>query len=291
MSAAATALGLPWVERVLGQRVDPVTKARAAEAVVARALGPEPGAYVCLTNVHTTVESQRSAELRAAVDSAFLSVPDGMPLTWILRRRGYVETEKVTGIEFIPVVASTGLDRGLRHFFYGAAPGVAVRAGLRLEDLVPGVNVVGAASPPFAEAQGGWPVEELEHELRRTRPHVLWIGLGAPKQELLMAELAERVDVPVMVGVGAAFDYLAGTKAAAPTALRHIGWEWLFRLAVEPRRLARRYIVGNAIFLWLLIRDAVRRRQPPMRDRHERTTRVEAPDRSSTRPRSDPVGS
>ena len=261
MSAAPTAVSLPWVERVLGQRVDPVTKARAAEAVVERSLGGEPGAYVCLTNVHTTVKSQRSVALRAAVDGAYLSVPDGMPLAWILRRRGHIETEKVTGIEFIPVVASTGLDRGLRHFFYGGAPGVAVRAGLRLEDLVPGVNVVGAASPPFAEAQGGWPIEDLERELRRTRPHVLWIGLGAPKQELLMAELAGRVDVPVMVGVGAAFDYLAGTKAAAPTALRHVGLEWLFRLAVEPGRLWRRYLGTNTMFLWLLLREGLKRTQ------------------------------
>ena len=95
----------------------------------ARSAG-DPGAYVCLTNVHTTVESQRSPALRRAVDDAFLSVPDGMPLVWILRRRGHLQTEKVTGIEYIPLVASRGLDLGLRHFFYGGAPGVAVRAGL-----------------------------------------------------------------------------------------------------------------------------------------------------------------
>ena len=258
MSVVQTAVGLPWVERVLGHRVDPVTKAGAAEAVVERALGGEPGAYVCLTNVHTTVESRRSAALRAAVDGAYLSVPDGISLAWILRRRGHIETEKVTGIEFISGVASTGLDRGVRHFFYGGAPGVAVRAGLRLEELVPGVNIVGAASPPFADAQGGWPVEELEHELRRTRPHVLWIGLGAPKQELLMAELAERVDVPVMVGVGSAFDYLAGAKAASPGPSRHIGLEWLFRLAVGPGRLRPRHLGPNWVFLWLLFRETLR---------------------------------
>jgi N-acetylglucosaminyldiphosphoundecaprenol N-acetyl-beta-D-mannosaminyltransferase len=87
-------MGLPWDERVLGHRVDPVTKARAAEAVVERALGGEAGAYVCLTNVHTTVVSQRSAALRTAVDGAYLSVPDGMPLAWILRRRGHIERRR-----------------------------------------------------------------------------------------------------------------------------------------------------------------------------------------------------
>jgi N-acetylglucosaminyldiphosphoundecaprenol N-acetyl-beta-D-mannosaminyltransferase len=260
MAVRTLAVEPSWVERILGHRVDPVSKAHAAEAVIQRAVSGEPGAYVCLTNVHTTVESQRSAALRSAADGAFLSVPDGMPLAWILRRRGHVDTEKVTGIEYVPLVASRGLELGLRHFFYGGAAGVAVRAGLRLADLVPGAQVVGAASPPFAETHGGWATADLQRELRRTKPHVLWVGLGAPKQELWMAEMAGTLDVPVMIGVGAAFDYLAGTKRAAPRVLRHIGLEWLFRLAVEPRRLWRRYAVGNALFLRLLLRDALQRR-------------------------------
>jgi N-acetylglucosaminyldiphosphoundecaprenol N-acetyl-beta-D-mannosaminyltransferase len=248
--------GRPRGERVLGQRVDPVTKAQAADAVVRRALTSQPGAYVCLTNVHTTVESQHSAELRAVVDRAFLSVPDGMPLTWILRRRGHTETEKVTGIEFMPLVASRGLEADLRHFFYGGAPGVAVRAGLRLEQMIPGVHVVGAAAPPFGDTPG-WAKEELREEVRRTRPHVLWVGLGAPKQELWMAQMSGELDVPIMIGVGAAFDYIAGSNPHAPAYLRHVGLEWLFRLAVEPRRLWRRYLVGNVTFLWLLAREGL----------------------------------
>lgn len=255
MIARALSVNPYWMERVLGHRVDPVSRAQAADAVVERALAGGPGAYVCLTNVHTTVESQRSPALRRAVDDAFLSVPDGMPLTWILRRRGHVDTEKVTGIEYVPLVASRGLEVGLRHFFYGGAPGVAVRAGLRLADLVPGAQVVGAASPPFAKTHGGWATEDLQRELRRTKPHILWVGLGAPKQELWMAEMAGTLNVPVMVGVGAAFDYLAGTKAAAPPFLRHVGLEWLFRLAVEPRRLWRRYLGANSRFVWLLARE------------------------------------
>jgi len=176
-----------------------------------------------------------------------------MPLTWILRRRGHTETEKVTGIEFMPLVASHGLEADLRHFFYGGAPGVAVRAGLRLEQMVPGIHVVGAAAPPFADTP--WAKEELLDEVRRTRPHVLWVGLGAPKQELWMAQMAGELDVPIMIGVGAAFDYISGSKPHAPRYLRHVGLEWLFRLAVEPRRLWRRYLVGNVTFLWLLARE------------------------------------
>ena len=255
-------------ERILGHRVDPVSKVQAATAAVQRALAGDPGAYVCLTNVHSTVESQRSAALRKAVDDAFLSVPDGMPLTWILRGRGHVQTEKVTGIEFIPLVAFHGLRAGLRHFFYGGGRGVAARAGRRLEDLVPGVHVVGAASAPFAKTHDAWATEELERDLRRTEPHIMWVGLGAPKQELWMARVAGELSVPVMIGVGAAFDYLAGTKASAPTFLRNAGFEWLFRLAVEPRRLWRRYLLGNSRFVYLLARDSVFGRRSRAGPRH-----------------------
>jgi N-acetylglucosaminyldiphosphoundecaprenol N-acetyl-beta-D-mannosaminyltransferase len=241
-------------ERILDHPVHPVTKAQAARAVVQRALEGDPGAYVCLTNVHTTVESRRLPELRAAAESAFLSVPDGMPLVWILRRRGYPRTEKVTGIEYMPLVASVGRSAHVRHFIYGGAPGVAERAARRLERLVPGADVVGATSPPYAPVEG-LPDEALREEIERTRPHILWVGLGAPKQELWMARVSNQLGVPVMIGVGAAIDYLAETKPTAPTLLRHVGLEWAFRLAAEPRRLWRRYLFGNASFVWLLARE------------------------------------
>jgi N-acetylglucosaminyldiphosphoundecaprenol N-acetyl-beta-D-mannosaminyltransferase len=183
-----------------------------------------------------------------------------MPLVWILRRRGHTHTEKVTGIEYMPLVAAAGRDVGLRHFFYGGGPGVAEAAADGLVRLVPGVEVVGAQSPPFVDSTI-WPIDALRRELRKTRPHVLWVGLGAPKQELWMAQMVGRLDVPVMLGVGAGFDFLAGNKPAAPAYLRHIGLEWLFRLTREPRRLWRRYLVGNSVFVYLLARSALNRPQ------------------------------
>jgi N-acetylglucosaminyldiphosphoundecaprenol N-acetyl-beta-D-mannosaminyltransferase len=251
-----------------------VSKRQAVQAVVDRSAEGKPGAYVCLINVHSTVEADRSPELRAAVDHAFLSVPDGMPLVWILRRRGHARAEKITGIEYIPSVAATGLARGTRHFFYGGAPGVAREAGRRLCELIPGVKVVGALSPPFADIDK-WPIDELKSAVRRTKPHILWVGLGAPKQELWMAKMSGALDVPVMLGVGAGIDYLGGAKPSAPTFLRHVGLEWLFRLAMEPRRLWRRYLLGNSAFVYLLGRSVLKRqlerigssRTPPGRGR------------------------
>jgi len=242
---------------ILGQRVDAVSQRDAVNLVLDRAQVREPGAYVCLTNVHTTVESQSDPGLRAAVDSAFLSVPDGMPLVWILRHRGDRRVEKVTGIEYIPRVAAAGRALGLRHFFFGGHPGIAEAAAKELTARVPGTEVVGVCPPPFGPPES-WDLAELRSLLQETRPHVMWVGLGAPKQELWMASLAGELDVPIMVGVGAAFDFLAGVKRTAPRVLSRLGLEWLFRLLSEPRRLWRRYIVGNTTFAWLLLRETVR---------------------------------
>lgn len=228
----------------------------AARAVVERALERTPGSYVCLTNVHTTVESQRVEGLRSAVEGAFLSVPDGKPLAWILRRRGHRSAQQIRGAELMPLVAAAGREAALRHFIYGGPPGVAEAAGRALTDQVPGAQVVGTASPLFAPIER-WPLEGLQAQLRDTRPHVLWLGLGAPKQEMWMARVAGRLDVPVMIGVGAALDFLAGSKRAAPRFLIGMGLEWLFRLATEPRRLWRRYLIGNTRFLYLLAREAL----------------------------------
>ena len=235
-------------DHILGLRVDPVSRRMAVDLVLERAFQEGAGSSVCLTNVHTIVESQENTELRAACGSSFLSVPDGMPLVWILRRRGSRHVQKVTGIEYMPKVAAAGLEPGVRHFFFGGAPGVADAAGRELQARVPGTLVVGAYSPPFGPPEA-WDLDELQGLLRSTRPHIMWVGLGAPKQELWMATVAGTLEVPMMIGVGAAFDFLAGTKRAAPRVMSRLGLEWLFRLASEPRRLWRRYLVGNSRFL------------------------------------------
>lgn len=243
-------------ELILGQPVHPVTRKSAVHLLLERAQRPEPGAFVCLTNVHTTVESQHTPALRAACESAFLSVPDGIPLVWILRRRGHTATEKIAGIEYVPSVAAAGLEHGIRHFFFGGGPGVAASAARGLQRRVPGTLIAGTYAPPFGPPEH-WRVADLQAQLREHRPHIMWVGLGAPKQEIWMAHVARELEVPVMVGVGAVFDFLAGTKPPAPRFLSSVGLEWLFRLASEPRRLWRRYLVGNSHFLYLLARETL----------------------------------
>lgn len=243
-------------ERVLGNPVHAVSRRDAIDLVLDRVRTLHPGAYVCLTNVHTTVESRDLPDLRGAAEQAFLSVPDGAPLVWVLRHRGFPKTQKVTGIEYMPALARAGVEVGLRHYLYGGGPGVAEAAAAELERRVPGIRIVGASSPPMGVGTD-WPLTDLRRDLEAAHPHIVWVGLGAPKQEVWMARVAHRLGVPMMIGVGAAFDFLAGTKRTAPRFLSDVGLEWLFRLATEPRRLARRYVVGNSKFVLLLAREAI----------------------------------
>ncbi len=240
-------------ETVLGHRVDAIDLPEAVEMILHRAMDGEAGAYVCCTNVHATVESQDRPDLQAAADGAFLSVPDGMPLAWILKKRG-LRADRVAGMELTETIAAAGVPKRLRHFFFGGAPGVAEKAAEALQALAPGMIVTGTYSPPFSE-DGSADLADLKAMIAETHPHIIWVGLGCPKQELWMANHAQFLGVPMMVGIGAAFDFLAGDKRRAPRWIQRSGLEWLFRLVSEPRRLWRRYLVGNSRFLYLLLRD------------------------------------
>jgi len=267
-------------ESIVGLPVDAVGREGAIRAILRRAMEPEPGAYVCLSNAHTTLLSRDLPLFRAAVEGAFLSLPDGMPLAWTLRRRGHRTTEKVAGPTLMPRVVAAGTDLGLRHFLYGWTTPMAQAVADELVARVPQAQIAGVHAPPFAGARsltraassplapawvdiGGpvrdvdWRIEELEAALDAARPHILWVGLGAPVQEEWMAMVAGRLDVPLMIGVGRAFNNLAGTARPAPAFAADLGLEWLFVMLSEPRRLWRRYLIGNPRFLYLLGREAL----------------------------------
>lgn len=286
---APTSSIAPKRDRILGHPVNALSNDEAIELIVQRALEGSPGAYACLTNVATTMLSQESPELRAAVDGSYISTPDGMPLVWILRRRGYPETEKLTGADLMPLLAAAGRDVGLRHFMYGWTNRLSQAAGRGLVAALPGTEVVGTHCPPFAALQdpgpddldvngpddrplapswvatGGsvtevdWELDQLQAKLAETRPHILWVGLGCPLQEEWMAMVAGQLDVPVMIGVGRAFNYMAGSLKRCPQWMINTGLEWLYTFLAEPRRLWRRYILGNAHFTYLVARDALGR--------------------------------
>lgn len=218
--------------------------------------------YVCVANVHTVTESTRHPDLRRAMNHAGMVTPDGMPLVWMGRWWGHSSIARVYGPELLRQACRFGVPRGWRHYFYGGAPGVAERLVERLSRENPGLQVAGVESPPFRPLTER-EEEELVERVQVAAPHLFWVGLGAPKQELWMAEHAGKLPVPVMLGVGAAFDFLAGLKPQAPVWMQRAGLEWLFRLMSEPKRLWKRYLVNNPRFIWLALSQMLGWWRPP----------------------------
>lgn len=215
-----------------------------------------PARYVCVTTVHGVMECQRDAELLDIHRRAAMVTPDGMPLVWLGWRAGFRHMTRVYGPDLMSEICRLSPEHGWRHFLYGGEPGVAALLAERLAARYPGIRIVGTWCPPFRPLT---PEEEDEviARIHEAAPHIVWVGLSTPKQERWMASMAPRLRVPVLVGVGAAFDFLSGRKPQAPRWMQRSGLEWLFRLATEPRRLWKRYLVNNTAFLWALVRHSV----------------------------------
>jgi len=212
--------------------------------------------YVCITGVHGVMESQQDEELRRIHNAAGMVTPDGMPLVWLSRLRGFRHVERVYGPDLMMALCRESEKQGHSHFFYGGAPGVAEKLASRLKSRFPGLRVAGTHCPPFRPLT----VEEdqaIVENINAVRPDIVWVGISTPRQERWMAEHVGRLNSSVLIGVGAAFDFHAGLKKQAPRWMQRGGLEWFFRLITEPRRLWRRYLVNNPSFLWLLLLQAL----------------------------------
>jgi N-acetylglucosaminyldiphosphoundecaprenol N-acetyl-beta-D-mannosaminyltransferase len=205
--------------------------------------------YICVTDVHGVVEAQSHADFRFILNNSALTTPDGMPLVWMSRMQGNSQVRRVYGPDYLIEMCKTSLDRGYRHFFYGGGTGVADRLASQLASKFPWLQIVGTYTPPFRPL-GREEERELEQVIRAAKPDVLWIGLGSPKQERFMAQYCGRLDVNLMVGIGAAFDIHSGAVKEAPRWLQNAGLQWLHRLILEPRRLWKRYSLCVPAFLW-----------------------------------------
>jgi N-acetylglucosaminyldiphosphoundecaprenol N-acetyl-beta-D-mannosaminyltransferase len=237
-------LGVPVDELDLGDTV-------LAIARLAASSGAEVSAsYVCVRDVNGIVECQHDPGLRLIHERAALVTPDGMPVVWWGRLSGHGATKRVYGPDLMLEVCGCSAEFGLRHFLCGGEPGVAERLADALRARCPGLAVVGSWTPPFRPLRADERAD-LIRRIKDSGANIIWLGLSSPKQERFMADLAPDLDGGVLIGVGAAFDFLSGRKPQAPLWIRHSGFEWLFRLATEPRRLWRRYLVNNSHFIWL----------------------------------------
>jgi N-acetylglucosaminyldiphosphoundecaprenol N-acetyl-beta-D-mannosaminyltransferase len=210
--------------------------------------------YVTAAAVHLVMVAQEDGETREAVLGATLAVPDGQPLVWALRALGN-GANRVYGPDLMASYCERSASTGTRMFLYGGRnQGALIQLALNLRQSYPGLKIVGGYSPPYRELSGeeeDW----LVGEINRSQADVVWVGTGQPKQEKWMAHMRERLDAPLLVGVGAAFDFHAGLVPQAPEWMQKLGLEWTFRLVQEPRRLWRRYARYNPRFVVGFVRQ------------------------------------
>jgi len=212
--------------------------------------------YLCIANTHTATLSLRDTQFRKVLDEASAVVADGVPVLWRVRGAGHREIGRVHGVDLIEITCAAGVDERLRHGFLGGLEGVADAMVSRLKERYRSIQIAGVWNPG-AIRLGEKSQPQLIDEINASNCDVLWVGLGAPKQELWMAQHRLDLQASVMVGVGQAFDIIAGRTSRPPAWMGSHGLEWLYRLVHEPRRLWKRYAVYNSLFLWYLVLERI----------------------------------
>ena len=245
--------------RVLGTRVDavqiPDVIAQMQDWIARR----DSCRYIAVTGMHGVTEARHDLQLRTALASASLVVPDGMPLVWLGRRHGFALNRRVYGPELMLRFWQETRSAPYRHFLYGGAPGVADALAHKFARQFPTHQIAGTFSPPYRNLTPPED-EEICSAINDAQPDIVWVGLGTPKQERWMLDHRNKLSAPVLIGVGAAFDFHAGTVRSAPTWMGEHGLEWLFRLAQEPRRLWHRYLIRGTEFAALSLLELLRQR-------------------------------
>ncbi len=243
---------------ILGVRISAVNL-NAACAQIEGWIVDQVRTYVCVAPVSTIIDCQDDPVYRSIVNNAGMVTPDGMPIVWLGRWRAGKMVCRTYGPDLMNAFCALSQNKGYKHFFYG---GSGVTNRLLVENLkrrFPKLLIVGHHAPLFLVSRQK-EKQEIIDQINASGADVLWIGLGSPKQDFWMSVHRSQINVPVIIGAGAAFDFLAGTKRQAPSWLQKSGFEWLFRLCCEPRRLWRRYLFGNARFVYLIIKNEIFRK-------------------------------
>lgn len=231
MGVNIAAINMAWLLKFLEQNLDDLR-----------------GDYICVSNVHTTVTAYEDEKYKDIENGGIMAIPDGGPLSSVGRKRGYVNMERTTGPSLMGEIFKISAEKGYRHYFYGSTDETLQILKQRLEKSYPGIEIAGMYSPPFrllTEDESKTVIENINN----AKPDFIWVGLGAPKQEIWMAEHQGRVE-GLMIGVGAGFDYFAGKIQRAPQWMQERDLEWAYRLWQEPKRLFKRYFHTNIKFIW-----------------------------------------
>ena len=205
--------------------------------------------YVCVCPVHSIMECRRSPEVKHIFNAAGMVTPDGMPVVWVARTKGFRHVSRVYGPDLMLAQLEHSQHMRQRHFFYGGGSGVAAKLADGMRRRFPGIEIAGVHEPPFASLDELTTTQTADL-INAAKPEIVWVGMSSPKQDRWMARMRPLLDAPVLIAVGAAFDFLSGTVPQAPRWMQRSGLEWLHRLGTDPRRLWKRYLVDNPWFVW-----------------------------------------
>ena len=235
---------------MLGSNIDDLNSYRETYELVLNYLRTQnKPSYLTVNNVHTVTEGLKDPEFRQIVNNSFLALPDGKPLSVIGKWKGIKRVERIFGPAFFEKTLEWGVEENLKHYFLGSSGITIEKLKKNIENKFPGIKIAGAVSPPFRE----FSVEENEHFIKNiisSEPDVIWVSLGAPKQEKWIYSTFRRLNKGLMIGIGAGFDYLAENLKNAPGWMKDLSLEWAYRLIQEPGRLWKRYLISNSKFIF-----------------------------------------
>jgi N-acetylglucosaminyldiphosphoundecaprenol N-acetyl-beta-D-mannosaminyltransferase len=241
---------------ICGVRIDKISFDEAVESIVHHALSPGAAPrYVVTPNAQHILLRQRDALFREIYKNAFLIVPDGVALLWAARFLGTPLCGRVNGTDLFERLCEVAVEAKLRIFLHGGRPGAADTAAQILQARYSGLDIVGTYCPPYEFEIDSAELALINAKIELAAPHILFVGLGSPKGEYWIFANHRKIRVPISIGIGASFDFVSGMVKRAPKWMQRSGLEWFFRLMIEPRRLWKRYIIGNPLFLWLVLRQ------------------------------------
>ena len=239
--------------KFMNTEIDNLTMEEALQEID-RLIQKDQSAYVVTPNVDHIVQLERGGELAEVYKNADLILTDGKPLIWISKWYGTPIKEKISGSDLFPRICELASRKGYSMFFLGAADGVAAKAAENLEKRFQGLRVVGTYSPPFGFENDKTEMNRIKQQIRKASPQILIVGLGCPKQELFIFHHKDELGVPLSLGLGASLDFEAGNIKRAPRWMAAHGFEWLYRIFQDPKRLAKRYLIDDRKILKLAIK-------------------------------------
>ena len=232
---------------LLGIRISVINLPQAVETIHCW-IAQKEKEYVCVVPAHSVMDAYRQVELRPIFNKAGMCTPDGMGVVWALKLAGFRNIGRVYGPDLMRAVSEDSVAKGWSHFYYGSTPGVVGRLVEKMQTRFPGLQVAGTYCPPFRPLTPEEDTEVIE-QINASGAEIVWVGIGSPRQEHWMAENREALNAPVLIGVGAAFDFHSGAKPQAPRWFQRSGLEWFYRFVHEPRRLWKRYI----LYPWFVV--------------------------------------